>query len=104
MNCIDNLFVYKNAIDDLSQIAYCIKNNIPLKNLYCIIYRHNKNRVELINTKYLFGSLNIKDCSENSVIIGVAFGYDCGIDLIKSIVTNCIENNRDIYNKKNWFL
>lgn len=102
MQIIDSLFIYKN-IKDLSTVVYSLKRDIPIINLYCVVYHTSLNSMELIPTFFLFSKRLQKTYGKDGLIIGVAYGKAQGMKLISHIIEDCIKNGRNILVKTEWF-
>lgn len=82
MEWIDEIFVGE-SVKDLGTIAYSLKRNIPVVNLYCI-YCNSSNRkgMEIVSSRQLFTAKNL---SRNYIIIGIARGIREAYDLLRYI-------------------
>lgn len=102
MTLIDDLFLHNN-VDNLPLILNDIKKNKPVHNLYCIVFHTSLQKIELFSTNVLFSKRNLRIYEKDALIIGLAYSKIYGIQLIKYIAQDCIDSNKDINIKEQWF-
>ncbi len=91
MELIENLFVGGN-VTDLETIIYSLRRGIPVLHLHCIVYFADKERLELLSSKELFGERNK---NRPGKIAGIAMGKRETISLLVYMTEEAVKNGRN---------
>lgn len=95
----EELYVAEN-VENLGTIVYSLRRNIPVFRLYCLVARPKLGRLEIVSSKYLFGSHGSK---HDGCIVGVAMGYQQAVDLFCFAAGQAVAEGRDLRHPVGWF-
>lgn len=91
MKLIENLFVAGN-VEDLETIVYSLRRSIPVLHLYCIVLFEDRNRLEILSSRELFGQRNQ---SRPAQIAGIAMGKQEAYDLLVYMAEEAVAQGRN---------
>ena len=100
MELIENLFVGGN-VSDLETIVYSLRREVPVLQLYCIVYFEDKNRLELLSSHELFHTRNK---NRPAKIAGIAMGREETVDLLLFMAEKAQEEGRNPANPRELML
>lgn len=98
MDLVEHLFI-GSSVAKPEEAIYCLRRNMPMPRLYCIVFFADRQRLEILSSKALFHARNRKRPAR---IAGIAMGRGEALELVAFMAQTAWEEGKDPAAPQEW--
>lgn len=98
MEEIDALFI-GGGVREPEKVLYCLRRNIPVPRLYCIVFFADRQRLELLSSRQLFHARNR---NRPAKLAGIAMGRAEALELVAFMAQTALEEGKNPASPQDW--